>query len=88
MDYRFDRVYFLKAEPNSIEKVKQLCRDYNINDNGVFENAASFHFAWGFGPEGIIYISPTTFLNHRPDFNSIEELENYLDQFVSHKNMA
>ncbi len=88
MDSRFDRIYLLKAEPDSLDRIKQLCIDYNIDDNGVFENAASFHFAWGFGPDGIIYISPTTFLNHRPDFNSIEELENYLDRFVSHKNLA
>ncbi len=81
MDPRFDRVYFLKAEPNSLERVKQLCLDYRINDNGVFESAADFHFAWGFGPDGIVYISPTTFLIHKPDFNSIEELETFLDRF-------
>lgn len=81
MDERFNRVYFLKTKSGELEKVKQLCRDYNINDNGVFDNAAPFHFAWGFGPEGIIYISPTTFLSHKPDFNSIEEFEDYLDNF-------
>ena len=82
MDPRFDRVYFLKAEPNSLERIKQLCLDYDINDNGVFVHATEFHFAWGFGPEGIIYISPTTFLIHKPDFNSIEELERFLDMFM------
>lgn len=82
MDSRFDKVYFLKAGTEDLERVKQLCINYNINDNGVFEKAAGWHFAWGFGPEGIIYISPTTFLNHKPDFNSIEELEGFLDKFI------
>ena len=80
MDLRFDRVYFLKTQPGEIERVKQLCEDYHISDNGVFEKAAGFHFAWGFGPDGIVYISPTTFLVHKPDFNSIEELEEFLDR--------
>ena len=83
MDKRFDRVYFLKTKNGELDKVKQLCEDYSINDNGVFDNAAPFHFAWGFGPEGIIYISPTTFLYHKPDFNSVEELENFLDNFAT-----
>lgn len=81
MDNRFGRVYFLKAKSGELPRVKQLCEDYHINDNGVFENATDFHFAWGFGPDGIIYISPTTFLTHKPDFNSIEELEAFLDKF-------
>ncbi|MCR4910981.1 MAG: hypothetical protein K5925_00425 [Bacilli bacterium] len=82
MDSRFDKVYLLKTKDGELERVKQLCIDYKIKDNGVFEKAASFHFAWAFGPDGIIYISPTTFLIHKPDFNSIEELEEYLDKFV------
>jgi len=86
MDSRFDRVYFLKTKSGDLEKVKQLCEDYQINDNGAFENAADFHFAWGFGPNGIIYISPTTFLTHKPDFNSIEELETFLDKFIIKNN--
>ena len=83
MDNRFDRVYFLKTKSGEINKVKQLCVDYEINDNGVFENAADWHFAWGIGPSGMIYISPTTFLIHKPDFNSAEELEEYLDKFIT-----
>ena len=35
-----------------------------------------------FQNDGIIYISPTTFLIHKPDFNSIEELERFLDRFM------
>ena len=81
MDTRFDRVYFLKTNSGELPKVKQLCEDYSINDNGVFDNAADFHFAWGIGPDGLIYISPTTFLIHKPDFNSAEELEEFLEKF-------
>ena len=87
MDNRFDRVYLLKAKTNELDRVKQLCEDYQINDNGVFENAADFHFAWGFGPEGLIYLSPSTFVMRKPDFYSIEELIKFLDGFPS-KNQA
>lgn len=87
MDERFDRVYFLKAKDGELNRVKQLCADYDINDNGVFDGAADFHFAWGFGPDGLIYISPTTFLYHKPDFNSIDELIEFLDKFPP-KNQA
>ncbi|MBQ6730734.1 MAG: hypothetical protein IJR08_02380 [Bacilli bacterium] len=88
MDSRFDRVYLLKAKSGEIDRVKQLCEDYRINDNGIFENAADFHFAWGFGPDGLIYISPSTFAMRKPDFNSIEQLEEFLDQFNDKKATA
>ena len=78
MDGRFDRVYLFKDELN---KVKQLCEDYHINDNGIFEHAANFHISWGIGPEGLIYISPTSFLSHKPDFNNVEEVMDFLDNF-------
>lgn len=81
MDERFDRVYFLETESGELEKVKHLCEYYNINDNGAFDNAAPFYFNWGFGPEEIIYISPTTFLSHKQDFNFVEELESFIDKF-------
>ncbi len=80
-DKRFDRVYVLKTKPGEIDKVKELCHDYQVEDNGVFEGAEDFHFAWGFGPEGMIYLSPTTFLYHKPDFNSVEEMGNFLRGF-------
>lgn len=83
MDNRFKRVYLLKTNSGEIERVKKLCDYYHINDNGIFEKAADFHFAWGFGPGGLIYISPSTFVMRKPDFNSIEELEEFLDQFVT-----
>ena len=83
MDTRFDRVYLLKTKNGEIDRVKQLCEDYQINDNGVFEGAADFHMAWGFGPDGLIYISPSTFAMRKPDFNSIDELIEFLDKYPS-----
>ena len=86
MPLKIDRVYIIKTKPGDIERMKQLCLDYDINDNGVFEHAASFHFAWGLSPDGLIYLSPTTFLYQKPDFNSIEEFEAFLDKvFISDK---
>lgn len=36
MDSRFDRVYFVKLEPNSIDRVMQLCVDYdNWGEKGI-----------------------------------------------------
>lgn len=83
MDSRFDRVYLLKAKNGELKRIKQLCEEYQINDNGIFDNAADFHFAWGFGPDGLIYLSPSTFAIRKPDFNSIEELIEFLDSFPS-----
>ena len=81
MDNRFDHLYFLKTKNGEIDRLKQLCLDYSINDNGIFDKAASFHIAWGIGPNGLIYISPTTFLIHKPDFNSTMELEACLEKY-------
>ena len=82
MDRRFDRLYILKSAPNSIERLKDLCRNFDINDNGILDEAQDFHLAWGFGPNGLIYLSHTTFLYYDIDFYSIEEVEEYLKQFV------
>lgn len=86
MDNRFDRVYFIylkyKDSDNNLERTKKFCEEYNIKDNGVFKGATCWHFAYGIGPNGLIYISPTTFLNHKPDFNSIEEIEAFLDKIT------
>ena len=79
--YRFDRVYILKSPPNSIQRLKELCRNFDINDNGILDEAQDFHIAWGFGPNGLIYLSSTNFLYCDIDFYSIEELEEYLKQF-------
>lgn len=82
IDKKFDRLYILKSPLNSKERLKELCRNFDINDNGVLDEAQDFHIAWGFGPTGLIYLSPTNFLYNDIDFNSIEELEEYLDRFV------
>lgn len=82
MDKRFDRLYILKSPPNSIQQIKELCRNFDINDNGVLDEAKDFHIAWGFGLTGLIYLSQTNFLYCNIDFYSIEEVEAYLDQFV------
>ena len=81
MDKRFDRLYILKSKNGELKRVQELCKDYRINDNDIFSYAKKFHIAWGFEPEGLVYLSPTTFLIHKPDFYSIEELEIYLDKF-------
>lgn len=81
MDKRFDRIYILKIKDGEIDSLKQLCEDYGINDNGTFDNAVSFHRIWGIGPEGLIYLSYGMAAKGF-DFNSLEELERYLDKFV------
>lgn len=82
MDERFDRIYFLRIQSDELSKLKQLCDDYCIQDNGVFEDAVDFHIVWGIGPEGLIYLSPAMFTSCRPDFNFIEELEMFLNDFI------
>ena len=81
-DSRFDRLYVLKTKDGEIETLKQLCEDFHIQTNGVFENAASFHRAWGFTEAGLIYLSHTMFLYRKIDFNSLEQLEEYLVKFA------
>ena len=81
MDSRFDRLYILKIGEGKIPKLKQLCEDYNIADNGVFENAADFHRIWGIGPNGLIYLS-YGMAQKGFDFNSLDEFEAYLEKFV------
>ena len=81
MDSRFDRLYILKIGEGKISKLKQLCEDYNIVDNGVFENSADFHRIWGIGPNGLIYLS-YGMAQKGFDFNSLDELENYLERFM------
>lgn len=87
MDRRFDRLYILKSPPNSIERLKELCRNFDINDNGVLDDVQDFHIAWGFGPTGLIYLSPTNFLYCDIDFYSIEEVKEYLKQFIDKSNL-
>ena len=47
-DPRFDKLYILKIEDGEIDRLRRVCEDYRISDNGAFENAASFHRIWGF----------------------------------------
>lgn len=86
-DYRFDRVYILKSPPNSIERLKELCRNFDINANEALDEAQDFHIAWGIGPNGLIYLSHTTFLYSDIDFYSIEEVEEYLKKFIVKSNL-
>ena len=81
MDSRFDRLYILKIGDGEIPKLKQLCEEYNINDNGAFERAVDFHRIWGIGPDGLIYLS-YGMAEKGFDFNSLEELENHLNKFL------
>ena len=81
MDRRFDKLYILKIEDGEIKRLQQLCEDYKISDNGVFDSAAPFHRIWGFNENGLIYLS-YGMAQYGFDFNSIDELEDYLDGFV------
>ena len=82
MDNRFDRLFILKIKDNEIPLLKQLCLDYGIVDNGTFEDAADFHKIWGIGPDGLVYLS-YGMAQKGFDFNSLEELEEYLDKWPS-----
>lgn len=81
MDSRFDRLYILKIGEGEIPKLKQLCEEYSIKDNGTIERAVDFHRIWGIGPDGLIYLS-YGMAEKGFDFNSLSELEEYLDKFV------
>ncbi len=82
MDSRFNKIFILKIEEGQIPQLKQLCEDYNIVDNGAFENAADFHKIWGIGPNGLLYLS-YGMAQKDFDFDSLDELENYLEKFVT-----
>lgn len=81
MDNRFKRLYILKIKDGEIPKLKQVCEDYHIAHNGVFEGAQKFHIIWGINENGLIYLSHVMALNGI-DFNSLDELINYLDSFI------
>ena len=86
MDLRFDHLYILKIGNDEIPLLKQLCLDYEIEDNGTFENAVDFHRIWGIGPDGLVYLS-YGMAQRGFDFNSLDELREFLDKFPS-KNQA
>lgn len=81
MDKRFDRLYILKIKQGQIPELKQICEDYQIRHNNVFEGATKFHLIYGINGNGLIYLSQVMALRGI-DFNSLEEFENYLSQFV------
>ena len=76
-DNRFDRMYVLKIEDGQIPELKQFCEEYQIQDNNLFEHAASFHRIWGLCPIGLVYLSYTMALSGI-DFNSLDELRKFL----------
>jgi len=80
MDYRFNRLHILKIEENELDRLKQVCIEYNIEDNGLIEKAVSFHRIWGINEQGLIYLS-YGMAQRGFDFNSIEELETYLEKY-------
>lgn len=82
MDERFDKLYIIKIEDGEIDRLKQVCEDYHIFDNGAFDNAVSFHRIWGINENGLIYLS-YGMAQKGFDFNSIDELEEYLDKFIT-----
>lgn len=81
-DKRFTRLYILKTNEGENLALQEICEEYGIQTNGVFENAANFHRAWGFTENGLVYLSHTMFINNKIDFNSLNELVDYLDDFV------
>lgn len=85
-DTRFDRVYILKTQQKSIKKLKGVCDYYQIETNGIFEYAKDFHIAWGFSKDGLIYLSPTTFLTQKIDFYSVDELIEFLEEKTKYNN--
>ncbi len=87
LDSRFERLYILKTKEGEVDALKHLCEDYEIETNGVFENAAHFHRAWGICEKGLIYLSHTMFIYSKIDFNSLEEFEHFLAEVTS-KNLC
>ena len=79
-DSRFNKLYILKIEDGEIDRLRHVCEDYRISDNGAFENAASFHRIWGICENGLIYLS-YGMAQRGFDFNSIDELEEFLERF-------
>lgn len=86
MDSRFEKLYILKIEEGKLSRLQQICDDYGIMDNGAFEKAVEFHRIWGIGPQGLVYLS-YGMAQKGFDFNSIDELIEFLDRFPS-KNQA
>ena len=82
MDTRFNRLYILKIKDGELPRLKQICVDYGIADNGALEKAVPFHRIWGISPNGLLYLS-YGMAEKGFDFDSLDELENYLDSFLT-----
>ncbi len=82
MDKRFERLHILKIQDGEIPLLRKLCEQYGIEDNGTLDQAVSFHRIWGIGPDGLVYLS-FGMAEKGFDFNSLEELEDYLISFES-----
>ena len=80
-DNRFNRLYILKIGQGETPRLKQTCEDYGIADNGAFGKAVDFHRIWGINTNGLIYLS-YGMAQKGFDFNSIDELEEYLEKFI------
>lgn len=76
-DSRFNKLYILKIEDGEIDRLRHVCEDYRISDNGAFENADSFHRIWGIGGNGLINLS-YGMTQQGFDFNLIDELEFFI----------
>lgn len=82
MDQRFNRLYILRVKGGELNHLKQICEDYLINDNGIFEYASNKHVIYGINEDGLIYLSQVM-ATRGIDFNSLDELVEYCEQFDS-----
>lgn len=82
MDQRFNRLYILRVKEGELNHLKQICEDYLINDNGIFEYASDKHVIYGINEDGLIYLSQVM-ATRGIDFNSLDELVGYCEQFNS-----
>ena len=82
MDQRFNRLYILRVKEGELNRLKQICEDYLINDNGIFEYASDKHVIYGINEYGLIYLSHVM-ATKGIDFNSLDELIRYCEQFAS-----
>ncbi len=81
MDQRFNRLYIFRVKEGELNRLQQICEDYHINDNGIFEYASKKHIIYGVNEDGLIYLSQVMALRGI-DFNSLDEFEEYLSQFT------
>ena len=78
MDRRFNRLYIFRVKEGELNRLKQICEDYLINDNDIFEYASDKHVIYGINEDGLIYLSHVM-ATRGIDFNSLDELEEYCE---------